>query len=74
LTATFQVSLALDISLFGATLSLLPLLTIVQFFLGIGAFVAGWIGYGCSQGSPGTALEWRLPVSIPVSDREDHSV
>jgi len=36
-----------------------------QLFIGIGAFVAGWIGYGCSQGSPGTQIEWRVPVSLP---------
>lgn len=35
-----------------------------QLFIGIGAFVAGWIGYGCSQAQPGTALEWRVPVSL----------
>jgi hypothetical protein len=36
-----------------------------QFFLGVGAFVAGWIAYGCAKGSPGTALQWRLPVRLP---------
>jgi MFS family permease len=34
-----------------------------QLFIGIGAFVAGWIGYGCSQGAAGTQVEWRVPVS-----------
>jgi MFS family permease len=33
-----------------------------QLFIGIGAFVAGWIGYGCSRGAPGTQVEWRVPV------------
>lgn len=35
-----------------------------QFFLGIGAFVAAWIGYGCQQGAMGTPLQWRLPLGF----------
>ena len=40
-----------------------------QFFLGIGAFIAGWIGYGCQQGAMGKPLQWRLPVSTPPRRR-----
>ena len=43
-----------------------------QLFIGIGAFVAGWIGYGCSQAQPGTALEWRVPVSFPCRTRDQY--
>lgn len=39
------------------------LLALQQFMLGVGAVIAGWIGYGCDQGALGTALQWRLPVS-----------
>lgn len=37
-----------------------------QLFIGIGAFVAGWIGYGCAQAQPGTALEWRVPLALQM--------
>lgn len=42
------------------------MLATFQFSLGIGAFVAGWVAYGCAEGSPGTPLQWRLPVSPPI--------
>ncbi|OCF40858.1 glucose transporter [Kwoniella heveanensis CBS 569] len=37
-----------------------------QFSLGLGAFIAGWVAYGCAQGSPGTALQWRLPLAFQM--------
>ncbi|WVQ96917.1 hypothetical protein IAU59_004025 [Kwoniella sp. CBS 9459] len=38
-----------------------------QFFLGIGVIAAGWIAYGATHGSPGTALSWRLPLGFQVA-------
>lgn len=39
------------------------LTALFQLSLGVGAFVAGWIGYGCQQGAMGTQVQWRVPVS-----------
>lgn len=36
-----------------------------QFFIGVGAVVAGWIAYGAAQGKHfGTPLQWRLPLAF----------
>ncbi|KAK3946350.1 general substrate transporter [Diplogelasinospora grovesii] len=38
-----------------------------QFMLGIGAFVAGWIGYGCFiHLNNGTTAQWRIPLGIQI--------
>ncbi|KAJ7167000.1 general substrate transporter [Mycena filopes] len=42
------------------------LTTLQQFMLGIGAFTASWITYGCSAGLSGHAAEWRLPLGIQI--------
>lgn len=42
------------------------MLATFQFFIGIGAFIAGWISYGVAKSQPGTAMQWRLPVSACV--------
>ncbi|KAG7090174.1 hypothetical protein E1B28_011781 [Marasmius oreades] len=42
------------------------LTTLQQFMLGIGAFCASWITYGCAQGIPGTQAEWRVPLGIQM--------
>ncbi|KAF5365047.1 hypothetical protein D9758_010993 [Tetrapyrgos nigripes] len=39
---------------------------ITQFMLGIGAFAASWITYGCSAGLKGTQAEWRIPLGIQI--------
>ncbi|KAJ7664571.1 general substrate transporter [Mycena polygramma] len=43
------------------------LTTLQQFMLGIGAFVASWVTYGCSAGLSGHPAEWRLPLGIQAS-------
>ncbi|KAF7327235.1 MFS domain-containing protein [Mycena kentingensis (nom. inval.)] len=42
------------------------LTTLQQFMLGIGAFVASWITYGCSAGLKGHPAEWRVPLGIQI--------
>lgn len=42
------------------------LTTLQQLFLGIGAFVASWIGYGVTKNNLGTALQWRLPLGFQM--------
>ncbi|KAL0579512.1 hypothetical protein V5O48_002505 [Marasmius crinis-equi] len=42
------------------------LTTLQQFMLGIGAFSASWITYGCAQGISGTPAEWRVPLGIQI--------
>ncbi|KAJ7611880.1 general substrate transporter [Mycena polygramma] len=42
------------------------LTTLQQFMLGIGAFVASWVTYGCSAGLSGHPAEWRLPLGIQI--------
>ncbi|KAJ7664757.1 hypothetical protein B0H17DRAFT_298372 [Mycena rosella] len=42
------------------------LTTLQQFMLGIGAFSASWITFGCSAGLKGHASEWRLPLGIQI--------
>ncbi|KAJ6585908.1 general substrate transporter [Mycena capillaripes] len=42
------------------------LTTLQQFMLGIGAFVASWVTYGCSAGLTGHPSEWRLPLGIQI--------
>ncbi|KAK7045192.1 MFS domain-containing protein [Favolaschia claudopus] len=42
------------------------LTTLQQFMLGIGAFVASWVTYGCSAGLSGHAAEWRIPLGIQI--------
>ncbi|KAJ7026642.1 general substrate transporter [Mycena alexandri] len=42
------------------------LTTLQQFMLGIGAFVASWITFGCSAGLSGQAAEWRVPLGIQI--------
>ncbi|KAJ8079372.1 hypothetical protein PM082_021877 [Marasmius tenuissimus] len=42
------------------------LTTLQQFMLGIGAFSASWITYGCAQGISGTQAEWRVPLGIQI--------
>ncbi|KAJ7437287.1 general substrate transporter [Mycena galericulata] len=42
------------------------LTTLQQFMLGIGAFTASWVTYGCSAGLKGHAAEWRLPLGIQI--------
>ncbi|CAN6644941.1 galactose transporter [Trichomonascus vanleenenianus] len=38
-----------------------------QFFLGIGALVASWVGYGCYLGfGPTNNNQWRVPLGIQV--------
>ncbi|QRV86298.1 Sugar (and other) transporter [Ceratobasidium sp. AG-Ba] len=42
------------------------LTTLQQFFLGIGAFIASFIGYGCYNRLQGTAAQWRLPLGLQM--------
>ncbi|KAF7341562.1 MFS domain-containing protein [Mycena sanguinolenta] len=42
------------------------LTTLQQFMLGIGAFVASWVTYGCSAGLSGRPSEWRVPLGIQI--------
>ncbi|KAH8829455.1 general substrate transporter [Flagelloscypha sp. PMI_526] len=42
------------------------LTTLQQFMLGIGAFVASWVTYGCAQGLPGRQSEWRIPLGVQI--------
>ncbi|KAK8850309.1 hypothetical protein IAR55_004226 [Kwoniella newhampshirensis] len=37
-----------------------------QFFIGIGAIVAGWIAYGVAQTHPNEAMAWRLPLGFQM--------
>ncbi|KAH6902496.1 general substrate transporter [Coprinopsis sp. MPI-PUGE-AT-0042] len=34
--------------------------------LGIGAFLASWITYGCTAGLRGTQAEWRIPLGLQI--------
>nr|XP_018267441.1 glucose transporter [Kwoniella dejecticola CBS 10117]OBR89599.1 glucose transporter [Kwoniella dejecticola CBS 10117] len=38
-----------------------------QFFLGIGAIVAGWIAYGVQQTHPNDPIAWRLPLGFQMA-------
>ncbi|WWC66114.1 uncharacterized protein I206_100014 [Kwoniella pini CBS 10737] len=38
-----------------------------QFFLGIGAIVAGWIAYGVQQTHPNAPMAWRLPLGFQMA-------
>ncbi|WVF70918.1 hypothetical protein IAT40_005713 [Kwoniella sp. CBS 6097] len=38
-----------------------------QFFLGIGAIVAGWIAYGLAQTHKEAAIAWRLPLALQMA-------
>ncbi|KAF7304179.1 MFS domain-containing protein [Mycena indigotica] len=40
------------------------LTTLQQFMLGIGAFVASWVTYGCSARLKGLPAEWRIPLGV----------
>ncbi|KIM83643.1 hypothetical protein PILCRDRAFT_819288 [Piloderma croceum F 1598] len=42
------------------------LITLQQFMLGIGAFIASWVTYGASAGLKGTPEEWRVPLGIQI--------
>ncbi|KAF8758583.1 General substrate transporter [Rhizoctonia solani] len=42
------------------------LTTLQQFFLGIGAFIASFIGYGCYNRLQGTQAQWRLPLGLQL--------
>jgi len=42
------------------------LTTLQQFMLGIGAFSASWITFGCSAGLKGHPSEWRVPLGIQI--------
>ncbi|KAG8935639.1 hypothetical protein FRC03_008987 [Tulasnella sp. 419] len=42
------------------------LTTLQQFFLGIGAFVASFVGYGCYKGLEGTQAQWRVPLGLQM--------
>ncbi|KIY73957.1 general substrate transporter [Cylindrobasidium torrendii FP15055 ss-10] len=42
------------------------LTTLQQFMLGIGAFIASWVTYGCTAGLRGTEAEWRVPLGIQI--------
>ncbi|KAJ6514623.1 general substrate transporter [Mycena vulgaris] len=42
------------------------LTTLQQFMLGIGAFTASWVTYGCSAGLKGHPSEWRVPLGIQI--------
>lgn len=42
------------------------LTTLQQFMLGIGAFLASWITYGCTAGLRGTQAEWRIPLGLQI--------
>ncbi|KAJ7137406.1 general substrate transporter [Mycena crocata] len=42
------------------------LTTLQQFMLGIGAFTASWVTYGCSAGLKGHPSEWRIPLGIQI--------
>lgn len=42
------------------------LTTLQQFFLGIGAFIASFIGYGCYNRLQGTQTQWRLPLGLQM--------
>lgn len=42
------------------------LTTLQQFFLGWGAFIAGWIGYGTTKNNLGQPIQWRLPLGFQM--------
>ncbi|KAJ7097090.1 hypothetical protein B0H15DRAFT_31565 [Mycena belliarum] len=42
------------------------LTTLQQFMLGIGAFTASWVTYGCSAGLKHQPSEWRIPLGIQI--------
>ncbi|EPQ25763.1 uncharacterized protein PFL1_06630 [Pseudozyma flocculosa PF-1] len=42
------------------------LTTLQQFFLGIGALVASFVIYGCSNNYRGTEFEWRFPLALQL--------
>ncbi|KIJ37508.1 hypothetical protein M422DRAFT_69241 [Sphaerobolus stellatus SS14] len=43
------------------------LTTLQQFMLGIGAFLASWITFGCSNNLKGSQAEWRIPLGIQIT-------
>jgi hypothetical protein len=47
------------------------LIATFQFFIGIGAIIAGWVAYGVAQTHPGSAMQWRLPVGCKSLPRQD---
>nr|XP_018263395.1 glucose transporter [Kwoniella dejecticola CBS 10117]OBR85553.1 glucose transporter [Kwoniella dejecticola CBS 10117] len=38
-----------------------------QLFIGIGAIIAGWIGYGVAQTHPLSPIAWRLPLGFQMA-------
>ncbi|CDZ98511.1 general substrate transporter [Phaffia rhodozyma] len=42
------------------------LTTLQQFFLGIGAFIASFMGYGFYTNYPGREIQWRVPLGIQI--------
>lgn len=45
------------------------LTTLQQLFLGIGAFIASFVGYGCTKNQLGTAFQWRFPLGLQSKSR-----
>ncbi|KAG8878213.1 hypothetical protein FRB98_006314 [Tulasnella sp. 332] len=43
------------------------LTTLQQFFLGIGAFIASFVGYGCFKNYPDGPAGWRLPLALQMA-------
>ncbi|KAG8982637.1 hypothetical protein FRB94_003367 [Tulasnella sp. JGI-2019a] len=43
------------------------LTTLQQFFLGIGAFIASFVGYGCYKNYPDGPAGWRLPLALQMA-------
>jgi sugar porter (SP) family MFS transporter len=42
------------------------LTTLQQLFLGLGAFVAGWVGWGMTKYRLGTPEQWRVPLGLQM--------
>ena len=42
------------------------LTTLQQFFLGIGAFIASFVVYGCTRNHDGTPFQWRFPLGLQI--------
>lgn len=40
--------------------------TLFQFSLGLGAFIASWVVYGCNLHQSGKASEWRVPLALQM--------
>ncbi|KAL7419267.1 hypothetical protein Q5752_006104 [Cryptotrichosporon argae] len=43
------------------------LTTLEQLFLGVGSFIAGWIGYGLTKNNYGSVAQWRIPLGLQIT-------